>query len=274
MNIKTALLSALCLCTLSLGCDTQAPDPEVPRSEAETPFLLDFTEEELVAVWDVSQVEGSVDEWLEHHRREFDCAEYGDLCDLVGEESAQDILRESYQRLIDGESVEDTQAWLEAEIDAVSATMPEAEGDETFRAYQQSFNTQGNRRTRVRGYNIRPLQPLQGYAYGQCQHQVRSNASAPWVINNADHRASIRSRRSTIIGGNATNGNALPSENGYRQSRRINTTVTSGKNFHGTGPWSLPLGGESVIRTRACCQTFNEPGFSDNIWCVGSTAPL
>ena len=67
--------------------------------------------------------------------------------------------------MIDGESVEDTQAWLEAEIDAVSATMPEAEGDETFRAYQQSFNTQGNRRTRLRGYNIRPLQPLQGYAY-------------------------------------------------------------------------------------------------------------
>ncbi|MEM7152847.1 MAG: hypothetical protein AAF799_08390 [Myxococcota bacterium] len=274
MQIKTALLSITCLCTLSIGCDAPEPQPEVPRNETEAPYLLDFTEDELVSVWEASEVEGSVDEWLDHHRRDFDCAEFGDLCDVVGEASAEEILRESYQRLIDGETVEDVQGWLEAEIEAVSEQAPQLDVGESFRAYQQSFNTQGNRRTRVRGYNIRPLQPFQGYAYAQCRHQVRANGSAPWLSNSANHRASIRSRRSTIIGGNVFNGAAIPSETGYRQRTATGTTVTSGNNLHGTGPWSLPLGGESVIRTRACCQTFGEPGFDSNVWCVGSTTPL
>ncbi len=271
MTIRNTILSLLFLVAAPSGCDTAVDDP-TPRSETNAPSQLGLTDEELTLVWELTDIDGSLDGWLEHHRRPFDCADTGDLCNLVGKQAAREILHESYVRIIDGQSVDEVQGWLETEIQAVAADTPEPEV--AFRAYLQSFNQHGNARTRVRAYTIQPSAPFQGYAYAQCKHQTRKNSGAPWINRTANHIASVRSRRTTTIGNSVLNGPAIPSTNGYTQNNGTGVTVTSGKNYHGTGPWSLPLGGESNINARACCQTFGEGNFPENIWCEGSAAAL
>ncbi|MCH9688539.1 MAG: hypothetical protein K0V04_44320 [Deltaproteobacteria bacterium] len=245
---------------ISPACDVS------PVDDGDEGYFLGLSEAELRGVWAVTDVDMTVDDWLDRHAQPFGCEDYGDLCEAVGTEAAQQILRESYERLLAGDSADAVQSWFESAVDtAIEQWSAVDDGEDEFRAYQQSFNTQGGRRTRVRAFSFWPTYVTAGYAYTGCMHQVKLVAKGPWVNVPADMKASVRSRR-------INNGFALPpipSATGYTQNQAIGAPVTSGTNYHGF----LTGYGSSQVIARGCCQTFGQPGFTSNIWCVGSTDP-
>jgi hypothetical protein len=104
-TISLSLLSIFTAC---------AADP----ATNETEYLFGLTADQLLEVKHVATAPMSDAEWLDAHRGDFDCAHYGDLCQLVGRAAAFDVIELGYTLALQGA---DGDAIRVAQNDAIGA---------------------------------------------------------------------------------------------------------------------------------------------------------
>ena len=110
------------------ACVTDTTDTS--DQETTDTFLYGLSEAEVTALLPLASSPMTLEAWLDFHRGEFDCAAFGDMCDLVGPDAAFTITERSYHMGLEGATREAIDAFLAEELDAASITWKAAHGGE------------------------------------------------------------------------------------------------------------------------------------------------
>ena len=88
--------------------------------EATDTFLYGLSEAEITELLPLASSPMTLDAWLDFNRGPFDCAAYGDMCDLVGPDAAFTISERSYHMGLEGASRDEINAFIAEELDAAA----------------------------------------------------------------------------------------------------------------------------------------------------------
>ena len=117
IKLSRNLLPVLAL-SLAAGC--------VDQPEGDGTFVFGLTAEEVLAAKAVAHTTMTDAAWLDAHRGAFDCSRYGDLCRVVGEDRAYQVIETGYLLALDGA---DRVAIRAAQDEALARAFAEADAE-------------------------------------------------------------------------------------------------------------------------------------------------
>ncbi|MEZ4401453.1 MAG: hypothetical protein R3B06_15615 [Kofleriaceae bacterium] len=169
----TSTLAAL-VTTFAVGC---VDAPATTEGEA---FVFGLSADEVLAAKAVAQTEMSDAAWLDAHRGDFACANYRDLCGMIGTDAAAEVIEAGYRLAIDGAD----RAEIVAAQDAAIAAAPRIESSALFNSNTGNFTGgSGNKRLHITANAVQLWPSLDMRSSGDCVYQKNSFG---WLASKAD----------------------------------------------------------------------------------------
>lgn len=175
---RLSLLAVLAAATAALPACQGAPDsPEDDVDEAQGAFLYGLDEADILSLYPLASSPVTVAEWVDLHRGPFDCANYGDMCKLVGPDAAYAITEQSYLLGLDGATREEVDAFLAKELDAAAEAWKAAQeaehADERDSADAFDTGTANDERVKTTVFAVKPLAGTWN-VHVECTYQVKT----------------------------------------------------------------------------------------------------
>lgn len=219
-----------------------------PVAGDDTEYLAGLSEADVLAIHPMASDEFTADEWLAFNRAPFRCANYDDLCDVVGAEAAEAITLDALLLAVDGATRAEVELQLDRDIAAAEAewSVPVRAGYRASETGGREF-ADGEHRVFVR---VRKVKPVIGSRYGRtiCKFETRLNDAADdprWgTRDNAPHIVAYVEVRDSSLDESDT------AEGTFKHTERTDK-VFPGKNHTVLGRCTATHGGEtrSVSRT-------------------------
>lgn len=197
--LTSSLTLGAALAMTLTGCVTSGDDSN-DTSADKAEYLFGLSHDEMLQVHTVAPADVGIDQWLATNRAPFRCAEFGTLCDDVGEDAAYGIIEDGYLLALDGaNAAEVTAHQLQAIAAAEEVWAFVQDNDVSFKTTSTRYyydSGSNNKRLKVVAKAVK-LWPSGDYkASGDCRTQKKT--LGVWGSMNSD---SISGSRAATFGG-------------------------------------------------------------------------
>jgi hypothetical protein len=169
----------------------------------ETAYQFGLTGDQLLDIKHVATAPMTDAEWLDAHLGDFDCARYGDLCQMVGRDAAFDVIELGYVLALEGA---DRDAIRQAQDEAIGpAKVAWENSPDQIVPYNTATNFRyggsTNKRIKIQAHATKMWPSLELRASGECTHQKNTFGWLPvgTAVMFARLTATFRASGNTVV---------------------------------------------------------------------------